>query len=282
MQLAGTTTLVPDVPVPYALIGTAIDYRVRYYFEVTPCDALVAWHGAMRLGWPPDYDTPGTDPRTGGPLEGMSINFFPSLDETLQKLRPVRRRLAQPDEAQLNRYCFVLALLEQIFRRGYIEESLLLTPTPKSTVAELLAIAEGAWIDDLCQLSWAFYDTCSNVFARPFILNPTFDGSLDVGGADADLIVDSCLIEVKTTKYPKLDSRWLYKLLGYVLLDYSDRLRIQSVAVYMARQQKVLRWSLDELMRAMMAEGGTASLDQIRADFNRVASGTRRRPGAAG
>ena len=38
-----------DASYPYALIGTAIDYRIRYAFEMTPYQQLVAWNGALLL-----------------------------------------------------------------------------------------------------------------------------------------------------------------------------------------------------------------------------------------
>ena len=41
-------------------------------------------------------------------------------------------------------------------------------------------------------------------------------GSHDVGGTDADLIVDTCLIDNKSTKNPRLDKWWLYQLLVLV------------------------------------------------------------------
>ena len=37
-----------DRPVPYSELGMAVDYRVRYYFRITPCKELVAFKGACR------------------------------------------------------------------------------------------------------------------------------------------------------------------------------------------------------------------------------------------
>ena len=42
-------TIVPDENVPWGLIGTALDYRIRYYFGITPHEELVAYKGARRL-----------------------------------------------------------------------------------------------------------------------------------------------------------------------------------------------------------------------------------------
>jgi hypothetical protein len=89
---------------------------------------------------------------------------------------------------------------------------------------------------------------------EPFILNPTFAGSVDVGGADADLIVDGCLLEIKTSTQNALDSAWLRQLAGYALLDYADEYAIQSVGIYMARHGVLLNWPLDEYIRLLTGD----------------------------
>lgn len=174
-----------------------------------------------------------------------------------------------------------MALFDQAFRRGTVAQSPLVSPIPKTTIPDLLAIAEDYWVDDLCNLSWAFYDHLNGLFGKEIILNPTFDGSNDVGGADADMIVDGSLIELKATIHPKVKSDWLYQLLGYTLLDYTNRYHIGGVALYMARQQVTLQWSLDELMTTM-AGGDTPPLEQVRAEFHDVASEYRKRLRAEG
>ena len=55
-------------------------------------------------------------------------------------------------------------------------------------------------VADLCALSWAFHDRFADLLGRRAAFNPSFAGSRDVGGADADLILDGCLIDIKTTK----------------------------------------------------------------------------------
>ena len=44
--LSNAETIRPTSRVPYSTLGTALDYRVRYYFSVTPSKDLVAWQGA--------------------------------------------------------------------------------------------------------------------------------------------------------------------------------------------------------------------------------------------
>lgn len=50
-------------------------------------------------------------------------------------------------------------------------------------------------------------------------LNPTFDLASElVEGADADLIIDDCLIDIKTTKYLRLRVADLHQIVGYYIL----------------------------------------------------------------
>lgn len=88
------------------------------------------------------------------------------------------------------------------------------------------------------------------------ILNPTFALSDDIGGADADLIVDNRLIEFKTTKRLSLTKGILLQLAGYAVLhdlggtmidDVIDRNPINSVCVYFARHNVLIEVPLPEL-----------------------------------
>ena len=115
----------------------------------------------------------------------------------------------------------------------------------------LIGIAESRWIDDLRELSWRFYDDFNHLLPLPHELNPTFDGSRDVGGADADLVVDGTLIDIKTTVEQRISNNWLWQLLGYVLLDYSDRYGINGIGLYLARQGILISWDLEEAIRGL-------------------------------
>src|SRR5215469_10720916 len=49
--LKAATTIRPagPQPYPYGTVGTALDYRIRYSFAITPSHELVAWQGAWIL-----------------------------------------------------------------------------------------------------------------------------------------------------------------------------------------------------------------------------------------
>ena len=81
-----------------------------------------------------------------------------------------------------------------------------------------------------------------------------FRGGRDVGGADGDLILDGCLIDIKTTIKPIITKLYLYQIIGYALLDYDDTHKIHKLGLYMTRQNELLEWTVSELLGQVMEE----------------------------
>ena len=250
-----------DNAYPYGLIGTAIDYRIRYAFAITPYQRLVAWKGALKLAMKrPESDDdilldwidlkgltlPPVFLETGvaqGPYALSLIRaFFNQLENVLNTIQPKGRRLEREHERTLDRYCIVLSLFEQVFRSNAYLRGPLMVPTVKHSIEELLALSQDACIDDLGELFTLFFDRYASLLSKPSILNPTFAGSIDIGGADADFIVDGCLIDMKTSVNSQIKAEYLYQLAGYLLLDYDDYYSIDSVGIYMARQGLLFNW----------------------------------------
>ena len=104
---------------------------------------------------------------------------------------------------------------------------------------------------------------------------PRFAGSASVDGADADLIVEGCLYEVKTTKAPREKLVGAFRqLLGYVLLDWSHDHGLERAGFYFARQGKGMSWPLGEIVRQTTGEAD-ATLAGLRDDFRRLAESRR-------
>ena len=279
-QIQGALTIRPatDRRLP-STIGTAFDYRLRYFFAATPASELVAAHGMNALAQAAllrefvgdDRDDTLASLVRGFPPEGTTAAYLvddlvQSLDATVARLTPAGRRLAPADEQTLCRYCYVLALYEELFRAGLAINSPLYSLHPDATLGELLALPDPLWIEDLCALAGVFFDGFAELTTVPAILNPKFAGSRDIGGADADLIVDGCLIELKTTIRPQLRKELLYQLLGYVLLDYDDEYEIDAAAVYLSRQATLVHWDLQVLLGALL-ETDELSLPALREEF---------------
>ena len=252
----------PDADaLPWSTIGIAMDYRIRYYFDVTPVESLVAYYWDVYIG------APGGAPAYGD-LPYLAHDFFHNLENFTNQCQPVARRLPAVEEDVLNRYCIVLALFDEVVRAGLSHNS----PLSKerfNDAEDLLTVAETRWLDDMRHLSWRFYDGFSHLLEFPHILNPTFDGSPDVGGADADLIVDGALIDIKTTKNQRIDAYFIRELLGYTLLDYSDRYHIDSIGLYMSRQGILFKWSLDEVF-GDLCPGPAPSIAELRGKFQEL------------
>ena len=133
----------------------------------------------------------------------------------------------------------------------------------------VFALIPQSWTDDVGAV-------CSRVLAvvpltGNAILNPTFALSRGVGGADADLVLGSCLLDIKATVNPRLERSWLLQLLGYTLLDSDDACHIDAVGILLARQAVMAYWPLEPLLDAT-AGSARPSLGSMRADFARVVS----------
>ena len=93
--------------------------------------------------------------------------------------------------------------------------------------------------------------------SRLCLLNPTFgDASLLVGGADADLVIDDAIIDIKTTKNFGLDREDFNQLMGYFVLheiagfgNLAPRQSITRVGIYFARFGYLHTIDLDGIIR---------------------------------
>lgn len=260
-------------------VGTAFDYRLRYYLALTPLEDLVAATGMRLLDggrgrtWTtraaPDafLRLYGPPPAAAGPVADLIGEFQQAFAAALAELAPVGRSLANEQEELLCRYCYLLGLFEELYRAGLKINSPLFAVEDGATLDDLLAVPPQIWVDDLRALSQLAVPHLPEMAHEPLFLNPIFAGSGEIGGADADLISAGCLIDVKTTVDPKFTrTRLLYQLLGYALLDYDDLYAIRHVGVYLSRQGLLIRWQLDDLLPTLR-EGRQTTLAELRASF---------------
>jgi hypothetical protein len=170
-------------------------------------------------------------------------------------------RSSAADEALL-RACWTLALCTEVYRVGLMPESPIahLVRDGRFSVDGLLHLATTNALVQLQQLHDLavrnLYPTLPDP-ARRTSLGPTFDGSR-LCAADADVIIDGLLLEVKTrlgTKNKRTGVRSdtlsledIYQLLGYALFDRSDKYAIDKVGIYSARYGSLTTWSLDSFL----------------------------------
>ncbi len=243
-QLAARPPLVRDTEAPQ-MVGRAFDYGFRWLLG--PLEARVAVAGAAlceRLGWADaatvvrdiiQMGNTATDERIRARC-ALALAWFEHvyrLGEPPADLAPFLGRRASRDTA--------LALGGGV-PPGSVED-----------VVALLATVTAVWGDDL---------------QRPLVLNPTFAGSGDVGGADADWIVADTLYDCKCSWRPRPFARdHLLQSLGYVLLDYDDAYGIRRMGWYFPRQRTRVVYSLDQLLHRTCRG---ANLIQLRASFRAV------------
>ncbi|WP_157539010.1 hypothetical protein [Micromonospora sp. NBRC 110037] len=248
--------------VRWDLLGVAVDFRLRCAF-VAPQPPPSAVAGAALAG------TLG-EPESRRVGEALVDEYVEHLLTCGPYVRGRRWLLEREVEARLNRMCFALAWFDRVFRDGAIapgsplagtvgggDLDALLAYVPDYAVMDLqvqVKLAERAlgWLRDATDVA-----VCRAA--------PTFAGSGDVGGADADLVVDRCLVEIKSTSRPEnLTDRAIWQLAGYVLLDYDDEYRFDEVAFYMSRVGWLATWGVDEFFGLL---GARSSLHQLRDEF---------------
>lgn len=279
-----TTTCAIDGRPP-TTSGIAVDYRIRYAFAVTAPAELIAYAGAadvlsdLLLEVDPEHQVlwrmvPGAglgvqqtvDPLTPGLPPNPVSAFFALLAERIPTIAPVGRALDVVAERELSRYCFGLSLFEEVFRTGMVAPGSLLDGLrPTTTLDEFLSAIPDVWVEDLAQLAPLFLEAFGDRFGRPVVLNPVFAQSRAVGGADADLISDGMLLEIKTTINPRIDGAWIRQLLGYLLLDTPGEFEVTSLGLYLARQGRLLEWPLPDALDTIAAQ--PVDLPAVRLEF---------------
>ena len=143
--------------------------------------------------------------------------------------------------------CFLFAQLDHVFRSKLF---------PEKINKEWLFLPKGTFIDEFEQLqALAQEQVISHLSPQDTItFNPNFGlGSLLVRGADADIVINDTLIDVKTTKNPGYRWKDIAQLVGYYFLNRinakygtTESLNFSKVALYKARFGEMETIDLDE------------------------------------
>ena len=94
------------------------------------------------------------------------------------------------------------------------------------------------------------------------VLNPTFgEGSILVGRADADIIMDGMLIDIKTTKKPAFTRKYFNQLIGYYILNKIGRIdqieeevEIKELVIYYSRHGELVKLQVEEVFKDVNLE----------------------------
>lgn len=210
----------PPLTKTFAIAGTAFDYLLRFYVKkLNPFAVEREWvaENALevlgRLG----------DER----MQNRAKQALRNSKAAYRRYLSGKKR--QKPGAELIRASIRLAYLDTIFRAGIVDDAAF-AEAEKSLIEELSNLLGLVRARDLSA-------------RRVCVLNPTFGkGSQLGGGADADLLIDHTLIEIKTTKERKLRREIFNQLIGYYLLSRiggidgcAKRHPIRTLAVYYSR-----------------------------------------------
>lgn len=226
----------------YALIGTAFDYLLRFtlqkkYAELVHDRNWVS-EGALRHFAPDrvhlvdksilemDDNSLVTLLRAKDALNSQIVLKFQDCKNIHQSY--VNSTLKNEDE--MITACLFLARLDAVIRKGESMIQYIDLTSEKET--------------DITDLKLLLHSCNLNQFKpqRKIVLNPTFGkGSSLVGGADADLIIDDTLIDIKVTLGIRLTRPLLNQLIGYYLLFLIGKVAghedidIKKLGIYFAR-----------------------------------------------
>ncbi|MED5374275.1 MAG: hypothetical protein VX899_24870 [Myxococcota bacterium] len=238
----GEPLRVPSCGGSPALMGTAFDYAMRAGFEVL---------------WPERCES--------GPLIAERAPLAQRSREQARACEALLERALQDlqtweDAEALTRAqaraCWDLALLEPIGRgvASVAPDTWIGREPPPGWLEELQAL--------YAEITWDAF-----VPAERCLLNPGFgEGSLIVGGADADLVLDDLLIDIKTTKDLRLRLKDVRQLVGYAILARAYGFNggppepIERVGIYYSRSGELVVWELDDCVDA---EGESAVLEEL-------------------
>ena len=257
-----------DVKHPdWSALGHAIDFRLRLWLG-SPLGEPVRI-GVDAIG--------GRMPLRGAPPAPIRTALHRAGQDLLSTVDSYLDRATGLDEDALSRLCFVAAYYEDIYRTGEIRRfSMLADTTPASTLDDLMAAVPGYAIEDIgrqMELAQQPLAPFRALPAKARICGPTFQGSQDIGGADADFILGGLLLDCKAAIQPRrLGRDEIYQLAGYLLLDYDDRYGINRVGLYLSRQGALIVWSVPDFLHCLGATRPVSELRRrLRAHLTRLA-----------
>lgn len=242
-----------------ALVGTAVGYIVSAHLRADALDRTVATAGARMLD---------------GPLRGGIVR--PSVIERqavlrIAELRSWERPLTGAEWIEVTRLACILARFEQFARAGgvilpHLEEPLRVAAGDLAELAQ--ALASKPTLADAAQLGRCAVEDHAHIRdAHELHIGPTFQVSGLLGGADADLIYDGTLLDLKATASSAvLKRRALWQGLGYLLADSDDRYRIHTVGFSAIRRRRSVFWPAQQFID-LLAGRPSASVKTWRDEF---------------
>jgi len=218
----------PPLTNHFGLVGTAFDYLMRFYLK---------------------YHNP----------EAKEKRWVAEISCKLTEVNPTVHRKAEKNlkfaknayseflkngvlSEDILKSAILLAQLDPIYRAGYIDENMGIVD--KDDIQDLRNLISLVNIEDFKANSYC-------------LLNPTFnEGSVLVGGADADIVIDNQIIDIKTTKKLEMGREMFNQIIGYYILgkiggigeDKIDGPNINKIGFYFSRYGIKHMYNVEEII----------------------------------
>ena len=217
----------------YSLVGTAFDYLMRFYLKKLNPDAVTSkWVAEQSISHPlsPLLNDVVLDSDTGKIISYTETELTKKAAQILEQAKADYSAYLTSGQVtdRLIETTLRLAQLDPLLRRGVVDQN--------------LGNVYKEDVDDLRNLITIVEPGLFKA-KRLCLLNPTFgEASRLVGGADADLLIDQALIDIKTTKKLELRRDHFYQVIGCFVLheiagigDLTPKPEISMVAIYFSR-----------------------------------------------
>ena len=210
----------------YALVGTAFDYLLRFYLQhLNPKAVARPWVAETAVLMLEGH------PWAHKKAKIIRDNARNHLEEYL-----VTGEISN----KLLNSTILLAKLDSYSRVGIVDEA--------------MDKVDNRDVDDLSNLLAAVPETFTA--KETCILNPTFgEASSMMGGADADLIIDDVLIDIKTTKHLKFSRVEFNQIINYYVLyriagvdGLSQEHEIKKLGIYFSRHGYLHTVDVEEII----------------------------------
>ena len=229
--------LAPPISRRPALVGTAFDYLLHFRLQRE-------FAGCITRSWVAE----GAVARLDAGMIECDESMLSEAGARLDAARAAHRAYMESGVVDdgLLAASLDLAQLDAIFRTGTVYDFVDANPSDMADLRGILEASKGRF----------------PVPSRECYLNPHFgDASHMVGGADADIVVDGMLVDIKTTRTLSFGQDMYNQLVGYYVLSLlgsvngtDDDVDLSFVGIYYARHGMLHTVSTAEIRK--VADGG--------------------------
>lgn len=212
----------------YGLVGTAFDYIFRFYLEKLNNiqNKSKTWIAEQAIE-----------------LLVSNEEVYDAGVDIINNVKELRKEFIETGKLsqELIRQTLRMSYIDPVFRAGV-------------GVEYIGADADKADIEDI-EKQFALIEEKLFIAKDICMLNPTFgEASRLVGGADADLVIDDKLIDIKITKKLELKLNDFCQVIGYFLLhrisgiDGRKELEINQLGIYYSRYGYLFLFNIQDLI----------------------------------